>query len=280
MSTVSEQIQLFDDAVVLVEEPIKTVALDPQSFEIDLNVGSEEKPKLVSAKLRAPLPEEDFDFAKKISTEYRDAGNSEDEIVVDDEVASVTLFDLCVTHTRGFALRGESKEKAEEFRDASEVKHLIPKAWKSAFVRGMRIASAKHVEDDNDFVVLGGDDVIEVDFTVGYDENPVGSAKVFVPEPQESERVSFADNSLKFLQGRGKKKNSRLVTNLKVCAEFFDTLMNRTGADIVGGTVGGKTFAQCESPLSKKIFLAGINPVYKAKIINAAMARYNARLQD
>jgi hypothetical protein len=273
-----EQQELFETSVVI-EEP-KLLALDPQVFEIDLNVGSEAKPKIASARLRAPLAEEDFEYAKQTSTEYRDAGNEENEIVVDDERASVNLFDKCVTHVKGFVLRGEDKSLGEEWRDAEPIKQHIHSTWKAAFVRGMRIASAKFVEDEGDFVVLGGGDVIEVDFIVGHENNPIGAAKFFIPEPEESERVKFGDQSIKFLQGRGRKKSSRIVTNLKACVDFFDLLMDRPGAMIEGGTVGGKTFDKCESPISKKIFLAGINPVYKARIINAAMAKYNARLQD
>lgn len=276
-----EQQELFDDsAVVVEEEKPKTLALDPQRFEIELNVSSGEKPKIVSAMLRCPLPEEDFKYADQISTEYRDAGSNEDEIVVDDEKAGSELFDKIIAQLKGFVLKGEPKERGDEFRDAQPLKHLIPAAWKAAFVRGMRLGSAKLIDDANDYIVLGGNDTLEVELIVGYEEKPVGTARFFVPEPTESERVSFNDASMKFLQGRGRKKSSRLVTNLKVCVEFFDKLMERPGADVQLGTVGGKTLDQSTSPLTRKIFLAGINPVYKAKIINAAMTKYNARLTD
>jgi hypothetical protein len=187
-----------------------------------------------------------------------------------------------VTHlVKGFVLRGEAKELAKEWREASpELVSLIPSTYKAAFVRGMRISTAKYIEEENDFVTLGGGDTLDVDLIIGYEDAPIGKVRFSVPEPTETERIKFSDQAMKYLQGRGRKRSARLVTNLRVCVEFFDQLMQRGGARIEGGAVGGQEFSKASSPLSIKTFIEQINPIYKTKVVNAMMSKYNAKLQD
>lgn len=279
-----EQTNLFDDSVVVIEEQEvtqkpKLVALDPKQFDIDLNVGSEKKPKIVSALFGAPEHEDDFAYAAKAKTRVLDAGDNEDEIIVDDLEAGVEMFDKYIKMVKGFVLPHEDRALGKDWRDAQSIKHAIPQTWKASFVRGMRVAGATLV-DNEDFVVLGAEGTMEVDFWIGYEDSPVGKCKFYIPDPSTTELSNWNAETLRYLQGRGKKRSFRNPTNLRFCADFFDTLMERSTAMVEGATVGGVEFNPSSPLINRKAWLLGINPVYKAKIITAAMTKYNARLQD
>jgi hypothetical protein len=86
---------------------------------------------------------------------------------------------------------------------------------------------------------------------------------------------------MRYLQGKGSnRKTFRFVTDMKVCVDFFDKLMQRDGAQITGARVNDQTFDRCTSQGSRLAFLSEIDPVYKTKVIGAAMVKYAARLQD
>lgn len=260
-----------------------TFAFDNASFEVEINVSTDpNKEKIVAARMRRSTLEEEIAREKKATIEYREVSSSEEEIVVLEEVANAELFDSIVTDLLGFRLKGDTPGSAKEWREATpEILALIPSSWKSAFIRGSRICSTKFVEtDEDDGVVLGGDSTLGVELIVGYEDNPQGVVTFEIPEPAESERIEFVDKATQFRQSRGRKRSAKVVTDLRACVRFFDELMKRPGASINGATFQGKTYAQCSEPLSKLAYLDSIHPSFKQRVINTALAKYNARLQD
>jgi hypothetical protein len=253
---------------------------DKGDFEVEINVSTNpEKEKLVSAKMRRSNLDEEIAREKKATIEYREVSSAEEEIVVLEEAANAELFNKVVLEVRGFRLKDEPVDKAQEWRDAQPLLSLIPSSFKNTFVRGSRICSARFVEDEDDGVILGGNALLPVELIIGYEEDPLYVIKFELPEPEEKERIEFADKAMQFRTSRGKKKSARVVTDLNACVKFFDELMKR-GGTVEGGTVQGKPYSEFKEGTSKAIFLESIHPIYKHRVINAALSKYNAKLQD
>lgn len=259
--------------------------LDRGSFEVEINVStSPEREKIVAARLRRPTLEEEVEREQRSATEIRPSGKDGEEYHSDAEAADADLFDRVAVAVKGFRLAGEPKEAASEWREPSpELKSLIPSNWKALFVRGVRSGEAEispGLEDDED-VVLGASETISVDYFFPSKEDAQFKVVFEVPTPTERERQKFTDEVLRVIYGTRGKKSSKIVTNLKASVAFFDSLMRRPSARVVGATVQGQSFEQMSaSPLSLAVFLGGIDPLTKAKVVAAALSKFNARLRD
>lgn len=179
----------------------------------------------------------------------------------------------------------EWREMTDELRDA------IYSSYKSAFVRSIYNINAKFTDsydDDGGGVVLGGTETLPVELTVGSEENPVATVLIELPEPTETERTKYQNDSVRLRQPKGSRKTrNRIVGNLEASVKFFDKLMSRDGAVITSGspdtivTVNGREFSDTAgSAIARMQFLDAIDPIYKRAIVNSAMSKYNAKVQD
>lgn len=262
--------------------------LDVPVVEVDIDVSSDPKVvKVVSARMSRPAKEQIVKQEAMSLTEIVEANATEDDIVVDQDRANAYLFDEIALKVKGFRLPGEDPSVVKEFRDVNdELLSRIPSTYKSAFVKGMYNVTAKHFEDGEEGVLLSVDETIPVDLFVGDEESPIAKVRFEVPEPTETERKNYASSAVKLRQPKGSRKSrNRIVTDINASVRFFDTLMERPGAEIFGQegtrvTISGKTFAESASGIARKLFIDGIDPVYKQKVIAAAMSKYNAKVQD
>jgi hypothetical protein len=279
----SEEI-IPQEATIQEADAPKPINLGPKKFEVSINVSPNDTEKvIVSARLNRPDLSADIEFTKSSGTVSKDAGGSEEQIILSDGGASSKLFDGAVESVKGYLFDGESDDTAEKWREVDEtLKEMIPHNHKHAFVRGMRLSYARYLGTvSRKGFVLGGGGTLPVELVIGTKEAPLGSARFEVPEPEETERIDFENNATQFLQGIGEKRGlTRQVTDMKLCVEFFDKLMLRRSARIEGGHVGGQAYENCSNDVSRKAFLAGIDPHYKVKVIGAALVKYAARLQD
>jgi hypothetical protein len=263
---------------------------DVSNIEVDIDVSSTPGVvRIASARMRKPEKPILIRREEMTLTEIVEASATEEDIVVEDERGNAHLFDAIATHVKGFRTPDEPKTAASEWREVTiELLEQIPSSFKAAFVRSMYRVSAKIVESaEDEGFVLGGSDVLLVDFFVGDEEDPIAVVRFEVPEPTETERRGYAKDAVKLRQPKGSRKTrNRIISNLGVAVKFFDSLMTRSGADISFGefgraTVQSKTFSEMSgSPVSKAIYLESIDAIYKRLIVNAVMSRYNARVQD
>jgi hypothetical protein len=288
MTMTNENIELKDPVVDdTVERP--KFSLDVPNVEVQIDVSSNnEVQRVVAARMSKPKTDDMVKREAMTSTEIVEASTTEDEILIEEERGNVWLFDKIVTAVKGFRLRSEDKSLATEWREATpELLDLIPSTYKAAFIRGMYNTSAKLVETEDEGVVLGGDDILSVDFFVGGEEEPAAVIRLDIPEPSETERRKYASDAVRLRQVRGAKKSrNKIVANLGAAVKFFDALMQKPGADIRSANdqfdvvVGGSTFASRANALTRQVFLDAIDPQYKRQIVGAAMSRYNAKVQD
>lgn len=244
--------------------------------------------RLISARLRKPTKAELIQREAMSSTEIVEASATEEDILADGERANAFLFDKLATEVKGFAMRGEGKEIAGEWRAVTpELLKLIPAEYKAAFVRKLYSdVTAKLVEGDEEFVMLGGGDVLSVDLMFGDEDAPFAVIRFDVPEPNETERRKFSNDVVRVRQTKGaKKRRNRIVTNLDAGVKFFDLLMSKPEAAITSErfapTVNGKTFAESQgNHVAKLQFLDAIDPMYKLSVASAAMNRYNVKVSD
>lgn len=268
--------------------PAKSFPLDVPTIEVDIDVSSNPSVvKIVSARMRRATKDELAKREAMSLTEIVEANATEDDIVVEDERGNVFLFDTTVTAVRGFRLKGEDKAVVKEFRTPSEelLGEIYP-TYKSAFVKGAYNVSAKMVDDDEEGVTLGGDETIPVNLTIGDEENPIIVIRFEVPEPSETERRNYSSKAVTLRQPKGSRKSrNRIISNIDAAVKLFDGLFAQSSASIEDEagkfdvTVQGKTFA-ATSGMSRQLFIDAIDPIYKRHIVAAAMAKYNAKVQD
>jgi hypothetical protein len=247
---------------------------DDPTFEVEI----EAQGKPAFARLRKATLDEEIEREKNSSLEYREFSDTEEEIVVLEEKANAVLFNKTALEVKGFRISGEPKELVKDWRNAEPLLLSMPSSYKSAFIRGTRVCSAKFVEDDEDGIVLGGSALLPVDLIIGYEEEPDYTIRFELPEPTETERIAFGDKAMQFVTSKTRKKSAKVVTDRKTCVEFFDKLIKR-GGTVVGGTVQDKQYAEFQET-GKLLFLDAILPIYKAKVVNAAMTKYSAKLSD
>lgn len=264
--------------------PAATLSLSPAQYEIAINVSPvEEEEYLVEARLRRPTLDEDCRFTEASAAEFLEVGNGEEQLLVSDKPA-LKFFDEICTEVRGYRFAHEPESAAQEWRGVDEdLRQVIPGSHKAAFVRNMRSSTAKYVGSTlkGGFVLGGASETLPVELTIGTKKQPLGVVRFEVPAPTEGERLEFEHSAMRFLQGvAGDQRRNRTVTDLRKCAEFFDTLMQREGARISDtGTINGKPFSACESAVSRFAFLKAIDPTIKAKVVSAALVKYSARLR-
>jgi hypothetical protein len=262
---------------------------DVANIEVDADASTDPtRQRIISARMRKPTLEELRVREEMTTTEIVEASATEDSIVANDERGNAKLFDKIASHVKGFRLPGEPSSVTDEWRGAPELLDKIPSSYKAAFVRGLYSkVTAKLIEDEDDGVLLGGDSVIPVELVFGDPDSPMFSVEFSVPEPTETERRDYAEKSVDIRQPKGgRKSRSRIVSNLTASIKFFDTLMQRPGADIIGklpdgvrATVQGKTFSEMTG-LSRVVFLNQIDPMYKRAVVNAAISRFSAKVSD
>lgn len=267
--------------------------LDTPRIEVEIDVSSDPtRVAVVAARMRKPSKKELVKREAMQLTEIVEASATEDEIVVEETRGNAWLFNEICTHVKGFRLAGEPKEMATEWREMTdELRDAIYSSYKSAFVRSIYNINAKFTDsydDDGGGVVLGGTETLPVELTVGSEENPVATVLIELPEPTETERTKYQNDSVRLRQPKGSRKTrNRIVGNLEASVKFFDKLMSRDGAVITSGspdtivTVNGREFSDTAgSAIARMQFLDAIDPIYKRAIVNSAMSKYNAKVQD
>lgn len=261
------------------------VNLSPKLYEVEINISPvANDPYYAAARLGKPAAKSDYAFAKNSGALYRDTEDvqSNEEEVVLQEAAAIALFDEIVEEVRGYRYASEAPEAASQWRAADDtLKQLIPGTHKASFIHWMRQGSAKYVGSDfKSGFVLGGSATLPVDYVAGPAHAPLGTVHFEVPEPEETERREFEAAAMKMLQGSlDGRRTSRTVTDMEKCVEFFQMLMKRNGAQIVGGRIGEQTFDRCETPASRAAFLQEIDPHIQTKVIGAALMKYVARVR-
>jgi len=257
---------------------------DFANFESSINVSTDPtKPKIGSARMRKPSLAELITREEKSTTEIVEVNNTEDKINVEEDRGNAWLFRQIATHLKGFRLKGEPKEAANEWREVSEeLLAQIPAPYASAFIRGIYRVTAKFVEDEDEGIVLGGTETLPVDLIVGSEEDPMFVIRFDIPAPSESELAEYAALTELRQPKTGSKNKSRIVVDLKQAARFFDRMMEKADAMISdNATVQGKTFAEVKAnPLSRATFLEAVDANYKRKVLAAAMSKYSAKVQD
>lgn len=254
---------------------------DQETFEVTLNVsGNPEREKLVSFKLGAPTAAQELERERSSYTEIIDRGKDGEKYESHKEEASGNLFDKICQFVKGVRLKGEPPEVGESYREATpDLLSRIPADWKTKVIDGLHVGECE-VQDLEDDVILGDDLTTTVNFYFPNKDDAQFTMTFEVPTPTERERTKFTDEVLKYVAGRTRKQASRMSFNLQSSVDFFDNLMKRPGAGIVGGTVGGRTFFEASDPIAKQAFLDAINPTIKARVVGTAINKFNARLQD
>jgi hypothetical protein len=91
--------------------------------------------------------------------------------------------------------------------------------------------------------------------------------------PSESERRQFRSKATQTRYVRGAKKlRTSIVSNLRVFAQLYDTLIMH----IEGATVDGEVF----TPANRSRFIAAIDPLFKRSVVQAMINALEAQLQD
>jgi hypothetical protein len=264
--------------------------LDASAIEVDIDVSSDpRKLRVVSARLRRATKEQLARREAMSLTEIVEANATEDDVVVESERGNAWLFDETVTAVKGFRLASESKELVKEFRPVTtELLDAIYPSYKSAFINGSYNVAAKFFEDEDEGVALGGTETLPVNLVFGDEESPIITLRFELPEPTDTERRNYSNEAVKLRQPKGSRKSrNRIITNINAAVKLFDALMSREGADIYAldssghrVTVGGRTLEETKNPLARQMFLDGVDPIYKQKVVSAAMSKYNAKVQD
>ncbi len=254
------------------------LSINEVEIEVDAAEGS-----VVAARMRKPTDGEEFAREEQSSVKYAELNNGKEEsVTVIGSSADGRMFDNIATELKGFVLHGEDEALGMDWRPATpELLAEIPLNYKQTFIGGTRIFTAKLIKNKSKVVVLGGPRISHVNFTVGNEKAPAYALDFYVPLPSESEREQFNRAASEFSVSKEEKGTSFLRFNLRPCVEHFDKLMLKTNdANIIGGTVNGKSWSECTTVIEKQQFLDAISPVIKHRVLTTVMGQYNAKLRD
>lgn len=223
-------------------------------------------PVKVGHRLNKPTLQELLDREKAVNLEIIETGNREEQIVTDDEAATCRLWDKLIDQVKGYKGAADWRPLADEEKSQMRTSHKV------MAIRAMYAGSCSVVGDENE-VSLGAD-TWTIRQAVGPDEDaPLFEVLHILREPTESERAKFRKSSSKVSFIRGSKRpRTKIAQDLRAFVEMYDALVQ----NVVGGTVGGQTFQNCERPQ----FLAAIDPTWKRLIVQTLMNGLEAALLD
>jgi hypothetical protein len=229
--------------------------------------------------MRRPTNAELIIREREATFETKQVSANEIERVDNSTMPNARLFDKIVTEVKGYRLKSEPREASDAFRVPSpELLAAIPTSHKNAFVDGLYVADAEFIDEEDDFVV-GGDVTLPVNFYIGDKDKPHATIRFELPECNEDEREKVGRRATQLRERTGSKlRHTVITTNLQASIDFFVDLMGRPGAYVSeNGKVNGVSFA--EAP-DKRVWAAGIDPVFMTIIVGAAFSRYAAKRQD
>src|SRR5262245_51205289 len=124
---------------------------DADSFEVAFNARpNAENPAIVYHRLRKPTLAELIEREQQINYELVEVSQREEEIRIDEEVASARLWDKIAMAVRGYRSAGDWRELSPEEKAAMKAGHKV------TAIRALYAGSVQ-IEGDDDGVSIGAD---------------------------------------------------------------------------------------------------------------------------
>lgn len=257
----------------------KAYVFDAETNEIKINVAPQGKRPLVTVhELAKPTLEQLVTREQQSTYETEEVAKDEDVIRANDDKANANLYHAIVRKVQGYDF--EDGVSPDSLRDITEEQaKALPSPHKSAAIRGLYVTSAELVYDEEATSFrVSLDQEIEVKQSIGLGDPAEFELSWKLKEPTDAQRAKYRDNAMQVRNVRGARRaRSRVVSNLRAAVEAFDALViSCAGGRLADGTV----LARDLDEVSRRRFIAAIDPVFKRAVVSAAMNAQEASLQD